>query len=49
MIKNAQETLEISYDTLIEGTSTGIVLGSILDVADRGVEVRILLDGAVPV
>lgn len=45
LIENAEETLDISYYTLIDGKSTEIILGSIVDAADRGVEVRILLDG----
>lgn len=45
IIENAQETLDISYYTLIEGKSTQVLFGSVLDAADRGVEVRILLDG----
>ncbi len=45
LIQNAQESLYISYYTLTAGDSTKLMLGSILDAADRGVEVRILLDG----
>lgn len=45
LIENAQESLDISYYTLTGGKSTKIILGSILDAADRGIEVRILLDG----
>lgn len=45
LIENAENTLDISYYTLINGVSTKIFLGSILEAADRGVEVRILLDG----
>ena len=45
LIENAEESLDISYYTLIDGKSTKIILGSILDAADRGIQVRILLDG----
>lgn len=45
LIENAQESLDISYYTLIDGKSTKVILGSILDAADRGINVRILLDG----
>lgn len=45
LIANAKETLDISYYTILDGKSTEVFLGSILDAADRGVEVRILLDG----
>ena len=45
LIGNAEKTLEISYYTLTEGESTEIFLASILEAADKGVEVRLLLDG----
>ncbi|OLS01916.1 phospholipase D-like domain-containing protein [Tissierella creatinophila] len=45
LIESAEETLDISYYTLIDGKSTQLLLGSVLDAADRGVKVRILLDG----
>lgn len=45
LIENAQESLDISYYTFTDGKSTEIILGSILEAADRGIEVRILLDG----
>ncbi|HZK44113.1 MAG TPA: phospholipase D family protein [Syntrophomonadaceae bacterium] len=45
LIENAQKSLDISYHSLIEGKSTEILLGSILDAADRGVGVRVLSDG----
>ena len=45
LIENAKETLDISYYTIHEGRSLDIFWGCILDAADRGVEVRILLDG----
>ncbi|WP_353893118.1 phosphatidylserine/phosphatidylglycerophosphate/cardiolipin synthase family protein [Proteinivorax hydrogeniformans] len=45
LISNAEKSLDISYYTLHEGTSLDIFLASIIEAADRGVEVRILLDG----
>lgn len=45
LIENAQETLDISCYTLIEGKSSQVLIGSVLDAADRGVEVKIILDG----
>lgn len=45
LIENAEETIDISYYTLIDGKSTKIIFGNIIDAADKGVEVRILLDG----
>lgn len=45
LIANAQESIDISYYSMTEDLSTKIILGSVLDAADRGVKVRILLDG----
>lgn len=45
LIEGAEKTLDISYYTIHEGVSTDIFLGSILEAADRGVEVRLVLDG----
>lgn len=45
LIENAEESIDISYYTFTDGISTKIILAGILDAADRGVDVRILLDG----
>lgn len=45
IVGNAKKTLDISYYLLSDGVSTETFLGGILDAADRGIEVRILLDG----
>ena len=45
IIENAEETLDISYYTIHDGISTDIFLGSIIEAADRGVQVRFILDG----
>lgn len=45
LIANAEESIDISYFTFKEGMSTDVILGSILDAADRGVKVRLILDG----
>lgn len=45
MLENAKETIDISYYTLTEGRSVDLVLASLLEAADRGVQVRIILDG----
>ena len=45
LIENAKESIDISYYSLQDGTFTKILLGSIMDAADRGVEVRMILDG----
>ena len=46
LIASAQETLEISYYTIHHGDTSAAIFGAILNSADRGVKVRILLDGA---
>ncbi|MDG5785989.1 phospholipase D family protein [Evansella sp. AB-P1] len=45
VIENAQESLDLSYHTVHAGTSSDILFASLVDAADRGVHVRILLDG----
>ena len=45
IIENAEESLDISYYTIHDGISTDIFLASILEAADRGVQVRFILDG----
>lgn len=45
IIENAQESIDISYYAIHKGYITDLMLGMILDAADRGVKVRILLDG----
>lgn len=45
-IENAKETLDISYYRIDNGISSDIFLGCVLNAADRGVKVRLLLDGS---
>lgn len=45
LLENAQKSIDMSYYTFTEGDFTDIVLGSIIEAADKGIEVRILLDG----
>ena len=45
LIYNAKETIDISYYTLTGGDSVKLFLAGINDAADRGVKVRIVLDG----
>ncbi|OLS02684.1 phospholipase D-like domain-containing protein [Tissierella creatinophila] len=45
LIESANKTLDIAYFTFRNGETSLLMLGSIIDAADRGVEVRILLDG----
>lgn len=45
LIENAQKTLDISYYTIRNGRAANVFLGCILDAADRGVQVRLILDG----
>ncbi|MCD8511946.1 MAG: phospholipase D family protein [Bacillus sp. (in: Bacteria)] len=45
LIENAEETIDLAYFTLHGGTATDILFSSLVDAADRGVQVRFLLDG----
>ena len=45
MIENSTESLDIAYYTIHRDSSADIFFGKILKAADRGVEVRIMLDG----
>lgn len=45
MIDNAQKTIDMSYYTITGGRSVDLILASLFDAADRGVEVRIIFDG----
>ncbi|MFP7473749.1 phospholipase D family protein [Niallia taxi] len=45
LMENAKETIDVAYYAIHKGYITDLILGMILDAADRGVKVRILLDG----
>lgn len=45
LLAEAQQTLDISYYAVHPGVSSQTVLGGVLAAADRGVQVRLLLDG----
>lgn len=45
-IENANETIDISYFKIDEGLSADIFTGCLLEAADSGVKVRLLLDGS---
>lgn len=45
IIKNAKETLDISYFSIESGESPDLFFAALLEAADRGVKVNILLDG----
>lgn len=45
VIEEAKETLDISYHTVAWGQSTEYFFSAIIAAADRGVKVRVLLDG----
>ncbi|MCK2001147.1 phospholipase D family protein [[Brevibacterium] frigoritolerans] len=45
MIQEAQHSIDIAYYAFGKGESTELFLGALIDAADRGVKVRILLDG----
>jgi len=45
LIENAEETLDIAYYMVHKGDAANIFYGQILDAADRGVKVRLIIDG----
>ncbi|MBK5462061.1 phospholipase D-like domain-containing protein [Peribacillus sp. TH27] len=45
MIQEAQHSIDIAYYAFGKGKSTELILGALFEAADRGVKVRILLDG----
>ena len=47
LIENAHSSIDISYYKLVDGEVADLFLGSVLEAADRGVQVRILLDGII--
>lgn len=47
LIKNSQESLDLAYHLIGNGTSTDALLDQIYQAGERGVKVRILIDGKV--
>lgn len=47
VIQNAKKSLDISYYAIHPGTSTDSFFGALIEAADRGVQVNLLLDGIV--
>ena len=45
ILDEAQERIDLSYYAMHMGQTTDLFLGALLDAADRGVQVRILVDG----
>lgn len=45
LLGEADKTIDISYYSIQMGQTTDLFLGAILDAADRGVKVRLLVDG----
>ncbi|MHC0038247.1 phospholipase D-like domain-containing protein [Pseudoneobacillus sp. C159] len=45
LIENAQESIDVAYYAIHKGYISDLLIGMILDAADRGVKVRVLLDG----
>lgn len=45
LLSQAERTIDLSYYAMHMGETTDVFLGAILDAADRGVQVRILVDG----
>lgn len=48
LIDTATENIDMVYYSLGEGESTELILGSMIKAADRGVKIRILVDGMFP-
>lgn len=44
ILDEAEERIDVSYYAIHMGESTAVFLGALLDAADRGVSVRILVD-----
>ncbi|MBF8435568.1 phosphatidylserine/phosphatidylglycerophosphate/cardiolipin synthase family protein [Halanaerobiaceae bacterium Z-7014] len=45
LIENAEESLDIAYYMVHKGDAADIFYGQILDAADRGIKVRLIIDG----
>jgi cardiolipin synthase C len=45
LIENAEDSIEVAYYAIHKGYIADLFIGMLLDAADRGVKVRILLDG----
>ena len=45
LTREAQRSIDVSYHTLHSGTTAEVFFASLLEAADRGVKVRILMDG----
>src|SRR5690554_6089340 len=45
LIRNAEKSVEIAYHSLHKGVVAQVFYGALLEAADRGVQVRILMDG----
>lgn len=47
LIEQAKDTIDIAYYSIDNGTMANVFLGGLINAADRGVQVHILLDGLV--
>ncbi|TCK92794.1 putative cardiolipin synthase [Natranaerovirga hydrolytica] len=47
IIENAQNSIDVSYYTIHDGMTNDIFVGALIEAADRGVQVRYILDGFV--
>ncbi|PJN91102.1 phospholipase D-like domain-containing protein [Bacillus sp. mrc49] len=45
MIQEAKESIDVAYYSIAKGETSELLLGALIEAADRGVKVRILLDG----
>jgi len=47
LLRSAEHTLDISYLSMDEGETTSVFMAELLAAADRGVQIRLILDGKV--
>ncbi|MGE7879076.1 phospholipase D-like domain-containing protein [Peribacillus muralis] len=45
MIQEAEDSIDVAYYSIAKGETSELLLGALIEAADRGVKIRILLDG----
>ncbi|MFJ7753641.1 phospholipase D-like domain-containing protein [Peribacillus muralis] len=45
MIQEAKDSIDVAYYSIAKGETSELLLGALIEAADRGVKIRILLDG----
>ena len=46
MIQEARHTIDIAYFSIGKGRSSDLLMGALFEAADRGIRIRVLLDGS---